>query len=92
MVDNNTDSLYTINLARAAANLIGSTGTGNFLGLVYIPDARTGFDRFKETKKRKRMLLGFGAALFAARRWGGLGKSKRKTFRPLTHREARLRC
>ena len=37
MVDNNTDSLYTINLATGAANLIGSTGTGNFLGLVYIP-------------------------------------------------------
>ena len=37
MVDNNTDSLYTINMTTGAATLIGSTGPGNLLGLVYIP-------------------------------------------------------
>jgi len=37
MVDNSTDNLYTINLLTGAATLIGSTGSGNLLGLVYIP-------------------------------------------------------
>ena len=36
LVDNSTDSLYTINMATGAATLIGSTGTGNLLGLGYI--------------------------------------------------------
>ena len=67
LVDNNTDSLYTINTATGAANLIGPTGTGNFLGLVYIPIPEPG----------SVLLLGFGA-LLAARRWGRLARSKRK--------------
>ncbi len=36
MVDNTTDTLYSLNLQTGAANAIGSTGTGNLLGLVYV--------------------------------------------------------
>jgi MYXO-CTERM domain-containing protein len=35
MVDNSTDTLYTINMSTGAATAIGSTGSGNLLGLVY---------------------------------------------------------
>ena len=68
MVDNNTDGLYTINLATGAATLIGSTGSGNLLCLVYLPIPEPG----------SVMLVGLGAALLAARRWGGLGRPRRK--------------
>ncbi|MEO6594817.1 MAG: hypothetical protein ABIP94_08705 [Planctomycetota bacterium] len=37
LVDNNTDSLYTIDVTTGAATSIGSMGSGNTLGLVYIP-------------------------------------------------------
>lgn len=37
MVDNSTDNLYTIDLSTGLATVIGSTGTGNLLGLVYVP-------------------------------------------------------
>jgi DNA-binding beta-propeller fold protein YncE len=37
MVDNSADNLYTIDLTTGAATLVGSTGTGNLLGLVYVP-------------------------------------------------------
>jgi DNA-binding beta-propeller fold protein YncE len=36
MVDNSTDNLYTLNMATGVATVVGSTGTGNLLGLVYI--------------------------------------------------------
>lgn len=36
LVDNSTDTLYTLNLSTGAANAIGSTGTGNLLGLVFV--------------------------------------------------------
>jgi sugar lactone lactonase YvrE len=36
LVDNSTDSLYSLNMATGAATLIGSTGTGNLLGLAYL--------------------------------------------------------
>jgi hypothetical protein len=35
MVDNSTDTLYTIDMSTGAASAIGSTGAGNLLGLVY---------------------------------------------------------
>jgi DNA-binding beta-propeller fold protein YncE len=38
MVDNSTDTLYTIDRTTGAATTIGSTGAGNLLGLVWIPD------------------------------------------------------
>jgi hypothetical protein len=38
MVDNSTDNLCTIDLATGAATIVGSTGSGNLLGLVYLPD------------------------------------------------------
>ena len=38
MVDNSADNLYTINLTTGAAELVGSTGSGNLLGLAFIPD------------------------------------------------------
>jgi DNA-binding beta-propeller fold protein YncE len=41
MVDNNTDTLYTIDMGTGLATGIGSTGTGNLLGLVYIPEPAT---------------------------------------------------
>jgi DNA-binding beta-propeller fold protein YncE len=37
LVDNTTDQLYTIDTATGAATAIGATGSGNLLGLVYIP-------------------------------------------------------
>jgi len=36
LVDNSTDNLYTINMGTGAATLIGSTGSGNLLGLAYV--------------------------------------------------------
>jgi hypothetical protein len=38
LVDNSTDSLYTISPSTGGAALIGSTGVGNLLGLVHIPE------------------------------------------------------
>jgi DNA-binding beta-propeller fold protein YncE len=38
LVDNSTDSFYSINLGTGAANLIGAMGTGNLLGLAYVPN------------------------------------------------------
>lgn len=40
LVDNSTDNLYTINLSTGAATLVGSNGTGNLLGLAYLPRAQ----------------------------------------------------
>lgn len=37
LVDNNTDSLYALDLVTGAATLVGSNGTGNLLGLVWMP-------------------------------------------------------
>ena len=37
MIDNNTDMLYSMNLNTGEAVAIGSTGTGNLLGLVWVP-------------------------------------------------------
>ena len=37
--DSGTDALYTLDTATGAAILVGPHGTGNILGLVYIPDA-----------------------------------------------------
>ncbi len=37
MVDNTTDNLYSMNLATGEANIIGGLGSGNYLGLVWIP-------------------------------------------------------
>jgi hypothetical protein len=37
MVDNTQDRLYTIDLVSGAATEVGPTGTGNLLGLVWIP-------------------------------------------------------
>jgi hypothetical protein len=42
MVDNTVHNLYTIDLATGAATLIGSYGTTNTLGLVYIPESTAG--------------------------------------------------
>jgi DNA-binding beta-propeller fold protein YncE len=39
LVDNTTDNFYSINRATGTAQLIGAMGTGNLLGLVYIPAA-----------------------------------------------------
>ena len=36
---NNTDNLYTLDLITGTANLVGSMGSGNVLGLVWVPDA-----------------------------------------------------
>jgi DNA-binding beta-propeller fold protein YncE len=41
LVDNSTDILYTINLTTGGANAIGPTGTGNLLGLAFIPETST---------------------------------------------------
>lgn len=60
MVDNNTDNLYTIDMATGAATVIGSTGSHNFLGLVYIPIP----------EPTSVLLVGLGGALLVARRWG----------------------
>lgn len=38
LIDNNTDNLYTLNLTTGAATLVGSTGSANFLGLVFVQD------------------------------------------------------
>jgi hypothetical protein len=38
LICNNTDSLYTVDPATGNTTLIGSTGDGNLLGLVWIPD------------------------------------------------------
>jgi hypothetical protein len=37
MVDNSTDLLYTMNLQTGEANVVGALGSGNYLGLVWIP-------------------------------------------------------
>jgi hypothetical protein len=58
-VDNSTDVLYTINLATGAATAVGSTGSGNLLGLMYydpIPEPGT------------MLALGVGLAAVARRR------------------------
>jgi hypothetical protein len=39
LICNNTDSLYTLDTTTGAATLVGSNGSGNLLGLVYVPDA-----------------------------------------------------
>jgi hypothetical protein len=41
LLDNAQDSLYTINLLTGAATRVGSTGTGNLIGLIYIPSGIT---------------------------------------------------
>jgi DNA-binding beta-propeller fold protein YncE len=38
LIDNTTDNLYTIDVTTGAATVIGPMGSGNYLGLVYIPD------------------------------------------------------
>jgi DNA-binding beta-propeller fold protein YncE len=38
MADNSTDTLYTINPDTGAATAVGSMGSGNVLGLVWLPD------------------------------------------------------
>lgn len=37
MADNSTDNLYTLDLTTGTANIVGSMGSGNILGLAYIP-------------------------------------------------------
>lgn len=39
LICNNTDTLYTIDRTTGNATAVGSTGPGNLLGLVWIPDA-----------------------------------------------------
>ena len=39
LICNATDTLYTMNLVTGHADVVGSTGAGTLLGLVYIPDA-----------------------------------------------------
>lgn len=41
LIDNTTDNLNTMNLATGEAVVVGSTGSGNLLGLVYIPEPAT---------------------------------------------------
>ena len=38
LADPGTDNLFTINLSTGAATAVGSTGAGNLLGLVFIPE------------------------------------------------------
>lgn len=40
LICNNTDTLYTVDRATGNTTAVGSTGTGNLLGLVWIPDPR----------------------------------------------------
>lgn len=56
MVDNSTDNLYTINLQTGEATIIGFIGSGNYLGLVWIPSPGAA------------ALLGLGALAGARRR------------------------
>jgi len=42
LVCSNTDSLYTIDLTTGLANLIGLLGSGNYLGLAFVPGANSG--------------------------------------------------
>jgi len=42
LVDNSTDNFYWIDVNTGAANLIGSNGSGNLLGLVYLPAEPSG--------------------------------------------------
>ena len=42
LVCNNTDTLYTIDRTTGVATAVGSTGSGNLLGLVWIPDGNGG--------------------------------------------------
>ena len=37
LADNSTDTLYTLDLATGAATVVGAMGSGNVLGLAYIP-------------------------------------------------------
>jgi hypothetical protein len=37
LIDNVSDTLYTVDLASGTATIVGSTGAGNLQGLVYIP-------------------------------------------------------
>lgn len=39
LVDNTTDQLYIVNTSSGLATSVGSTGSGNLLGLVYVPVA-----------------------------------------------------
>ncbi len=41
-LDTGTNALYTINLTTGAASLVGPTGSGNLLGLMFLPNATTG--------------------------------------------------
>jgi sugar lactone lactonase YvrE len=56
LIDNSTDNFYSVNLSTGAATLIGPMGSGNLLGLVYIPEPAT------------LATLGVALALFAGRR------------------------
>ncbi|MEZ5962293.1 MAG: hypothetical protein R3F56_00475 [Planctomycetota bacterium] len=46
LVDNSTDNLYTIDRVTGAASVVGSNGSGNLLGLAYLPQAQGGAVRF----------------------------------------------
>lgn len=58
MVDNSTDTLYKLDRATGTANVVGSTGSGNLLGLMFIPEPSS------------LALLGGGLMLLIARRRG----------------------
>jgi hypothetical protein len=57
MVDNTTDNLYSMNLTTGEANIIGGLGSGNYLGLVWIPTpasaALLGLGGFAATRRRR---------------------------------------
>jgi hypothetical protein len=58
MADNSTDNFYWINTATGQANLIGSMGSGNVLGMAYVPVPEPG----------TMAVLGLGALVLARRR------------------------
>jgi len=39
VICSNTDTLYTVNLQTGAATVVGLPGSGNYLGLVYVPES-----------------------------------------------------
>jgi hypothetical protein len=62
LLDNNTDSLYSLNLTTGSATRVGSTGPGgNLLGLDYLPGAAV-------PEPGTLALLGLGVAGLAAAR------------------------